>query len=143
MILLDAYALVALFADEPAAREVESLLPGETGIGVLNLAEALDVIQRVHHLSLDDAREPFALLSELGLEVTVPREEDAWRAAELRARHYHRQRRPVSIADCFLLAAAIPDDRIATSDPALARAAVDEGVEVVALPDTTGRRPQV
>jgi predicted nucleic acid-binding protein len=143
VILLDAYGLVALLADEPAAGEVERLLAEEAGIGVVNLAEALDVLQRVHGFSLEEVREPVELLGRTGLEITIPKEGHAWRAAELRARHYHHQRRPVSIADCLLAAAAGPDDRLATSDLALARVASSEGIDVIALPDTAGRRPAV
>ncbi len=61
---------------------------------------------------------------------------------ELRAKHYHRERRPVSIADCICLATALRlKEDLATTDPALAAVAREEGVTVVALPDSSGQRP--
>ena len=57
----------------------------------------------------------------------------AWRVGELRARHYHRTRRPVSLADCALLACADPGDSIATLDAMLLAMAADEHVETVEL----------
>jgi len=41
----------------------------------------------------------------------------AWRAAELRAQHYHRTKRPLSLGDCLLLASVAEGERVATSDP--------------------------
>jgi PIN domain nuclease of toxin-antitoxin system len=47
-VLLDAFALIALLRDEPAADEVETILRrGEAAMSAVNLAEALDVLQRV------------------------------------------------------------------------------------------------
>jgi hypothetical protein len=39
------------------------------------------------------------------------------------------------------LATVRPGDRLATADPALARAARADGIDVLALPDTSGVRP--
>jgi predicted nucleic acid-binding protein len=62
--------------------------------------------------------------------------------ASLRRRHYDRATRELSLADCFLLAAASRlDASIATSDPGVASAAREESLELIALPDSTGRRP--
>lgn len=48
------------------------------------------------------------------------------------------------MADCVALATAMALDRqLATSDPALLSAAVDEGCQVVALPDSQGRRSAI
>jgi predicted nucleic acid-binding protein len=60
--------------------------------------------------------------------------------ASLRARHYHRTRSALSLADCVLLAAA-SGAALATADAPLARAARGEQIEVHALPDSRGRRP--
>jgi uncharacterized protein with PIN domain len=142
LILLDAYALVAFLANEPAADEVEALLrAGDTGVTVVNLAEAIDVTQRVHDIGADDVRgvaEPL-----LGEAITVVNhsERDAWRAADVRTRHYDRSRRPLSMADCFLIAATGADDGIATADAPLAETARAEGLRVVALLDSAGQRP--
>jgi PIN domain nuclease of toxin-antitoxin system len=49
MTLLDAYAVLALLVDEPASAEVEAILDaGGARVVVVNLAEAVDVTQRVH-----------------------------------------------------------------------------------------------
>jgi len=142
VILLDAYALVALLADEPAAAEVETLLrTGESAVTVVNLAEAVDVTRRVHGAPAEIVKS--AIEGLLGEALTVVRqgEHHAWRAADVRARHYDRKLRPLSLADCLLIAAAGAADRIATADEPLAQAARGEGIEVLALPDSTGRRP--
>ncbi len=63
-------------------------------------------------------------------------------AGELRARHYRRNGSDVSLGDCMALSTAISlGDTLATSDAALAAAARREGVEVLALPDSRGRKP--
>jgi uncharacterized protein with PIN domain len=142
--LLDAYALVALIVDEPAAGEVEQLLrDGECRVAVTNLAEAIDVSHRIHAMPLVEVQtilEPLFLTG--ALEGLVSRSADAWRAADLRGRHYHRRSSPLSLADCFLLSAALDSaDVIATADPPLAVAARSEGLDVIALPDSSGDRP--
>jgi uncharacterized protein with PIN domain len=141
--LLDAYALIALLADEPAAAEVEEILrTGEARVIVVNLAEAVDICRRVHDLSSDDIRtalEPLLLGSVLS--AVVSDERQAWLAAELRAKHYNSKTAALSLADCFLLAHAITDGGpIATPDPPIAAAARAEEVEVLALPDSSGER---
>jgi PIN domain nuclease of toxin-antitoxin system len=139
--LLDAYALVAFLADEPAAAEVEALIrAGDTAILVVNLAEALDVTQRFQGVGEEELRavlEP--LLGDL-VAVAIQRDDAAWRAAAVRARYYDRRSCPLSLADCLLLAAA-DGDVVATADPALATVLRAEGREVVALPDSSGARP--
>lgn len=141
MTFLDAYALVAFVADEPAAGEVERLLRADRcGLTTINLAEAVDVARRVHHLPEEDLREiTEPLLEEIS--VVRPSQPQAWRSADLRARHYDRRLSPLSIADCFLLAAAGPDDAVATADPVVAEVARVERIEVIALLDTAGQRP--
>lgn len=56
------------------------------------------------------------------------------RAAEIRARHYHRAKRPFSLADAILIAPTPADGRIATADPDVLALAPTEALEVVALP---------
>jgi predicted nucleic acid-binding protein len=142
LILLDAYALVALAADEPAAAEVERLLRGgETRVTAANLAEAVDVTQRVLQVPPEDVRTVFEPLVGDVVGVIAQGEADAWRAADLRLRHYDRRTSPLSLSDCLLLAAAGQDDGIATSDAPVAAAARAEGIEVVPLPDGAGRLP--
>jgi predicted nucleic acid-binding protein len=142
VILLDAYALIALAADEPAATEVEHLLrQGGSAVTSVNLAEAIDVTQRLRGLPAEDVRGALEPLMGETVRVLSQGEDDAWRAAYLRLRHYERRTSALSLADCFLLAAARPDDSIATSDPALVAAARAEGIGVRALADSSGRAP--
>jgi predicted nucleic acid-binding protein len=134
-VLLDAYALIALLAEEPAADEVETLLRrGETAITAVNLAEALDVLQRVQRIP----RERLEALTVplVGERMTfIPISERIARdAADIRARRYHRTRAPISLADCILLAAAKQSDTLATADRPLIRVAEAENVEVRTLP---------
>lgn len=134
-VLLDAFALIALLANEPAADEVESLLRrGEAAITPINLAEALDVLQRVHGMGLErlDAV-TMPLVGEV-IALTTIDERIARRAADIRARRYHRTRAPLSLADCILLAATGEEDELATADGPLIRTAEAEGVRVRTLP---------
>ena len=143
MTLLDAYALVALLADEPAAVEVEDLLrAGQARVVVVNLAETIDIAQRVHRYEQGEVRaalEPLLLGD--ALEAIASSEDEAWLAADIRSRHYDKKASALSMADCLLLAHALSGEAIATSDPPLADVAREEGVTVVALPDSSGKRP--
>ena len=142
MTFLDAYAIIALVADEPAASDVETLLRnGGAALTTINLAEAVDVARRVHVLSEGDVREAVEPLFGEVIAIAEPTETQAWRAADIRMRHYHRRTCPLSLADSFLIASAGPDDRIATADPPVAQVARAEGLGVVPLPDTAGQRP--
>jgi predicted nucleic acid-binding protein len=135
MTLLDAYALVAFLVGGPATTEVRGLLrEGEAHVATANLAEALDVAQRVHGLPIPRAMavlEP-VLATALG---AVPLGVDvALRAARIRAAHYHRVSRPISLADAILVASAGVGDRIATADPDVLAVAEAEGIPTIALP---------
>lgn len=55
-------------------------------------------------------------------------------AAEIRAEHYHRKTRALSLADVVLLAAARPRDRIASSDSDVLAIAAELGIETLELP---------
>jgi uncharacterized protein with PIN domain len=141
---LDAYALVALVGDEPAAEEVQGLLrEGEARVVIVNLAEAVDISQRVHDLSAEEVRRALEPLLLAGVvSAAISGEAQAWLAAELRVRHFDRKTSALSMADCFLLAHALTEGGpIATSDPPLAAVARGEGLEVVGLPDSSGKRP--
>jgi PIN domain nuclease of toxin-antitoxin system len=142
-VLLDAFALIALLRDEPAADEVETILRrGEAAMSAVNLAEALDVLQRVDGVDrtrLDALTGP--LIHE-SLALLAVEERTARDGADIRARRHHRTRAPLSLADCLLLAAARGAQAVvATADRPLAGAARAEGIEVAALPDGRGRRP--
>ncbi len=144
MTYVDAYGLVALIANEVAAPEVEELLRGEQcRIVAVNLAEAIDVAARTHGYPLDEIRKALEPLILAGrLTVAVSDESEAWLAAEIRVSQYHRSKRPLSMADCVLLAHAFSTgDAVATSDPHVADVARSRGLTVIALPDTDGNRP--
>lgn len=133
MILLDASALLAHLLGEPRGRRVSALLArGGLGMATVNLAETIDVLcrrvdrERAHAVLAPLVDGPIAHL-------VVLDEARAWRLGELRARHYHRTRRPVSLADCALIACADSADSIATFDSVLIAMARDEAVEVVDL----------
>jgi PIN domain nuclease of toxin-antitoxin system len=133
-VLLDAFALIALLIEEPAADEVEAILRrGEAAMPAINLAEALDVLQRVHGVSrerLDTITTP--LLSE-SITLLLVDEQTARDAADIRARRYHRTHAPISLADCVLLAAAKDSDVLATADAPLIAVAGQEGVRIKEL----------
>ncbi len=133
-VLLDAFALIALLADEPAAEQVEALLRrGEAAITAVNLAEALDVLQRVQGISRERLQAITTPLVGEAITLLAIDERIARDAADIRARRYHRTRAPLSLADCILLAATRESDALATADRPLIRAAEAEGVQVRAL----------
>ena len=117
MTILDEYALVAFLTGGPAAAQVRMILrEGGAAVATANLAEALDVSER--RAGIPVARS-MQLLDPLfsGVLTEVPLDtRRARRAAEIRVAHYHRSRRPISLADAILVASARPEDRIATAD---------------------------
>lgn len=142
MTVLDAYAVVALLRDEAAADEVARILTEPSLLSSVNGAEVVDQLVRVHGRDADDVEADLALLGQARM-ATAPVDGDtAVLAGRLRARHYHRVRCAVSLADCVAAATAVLAGRpLATADPALAAVARAEGARVVALPDSSGRRP--
>lgn len=140
--VLDAFALVALALDEPAAEEVEGILrSGDVRMSVVNRSEAVDQLRRVHGRDWRELREGFRTLEAEVIDLVPVDDRISWRAAEMRDRYYKRRVSELSLADCIALATAEPGDSLATADPPLAIAARSEGVEVMALPDSRGRRP--
>lgn len=139
MIVLDAYALEAYLNDEVVAADaVEPLIVSGQQVLItgINLAEVIDRMIRVNGASRDELESD---LIGLGLTVSGVDATMAFDAAVLRATHYHRTRRSVSLADCC--AAALSLDRdvpLATSDPALLSLVHDEGGRYVALPNSAG-----
>lgn len=135
MTLLDAYAVIAFLVGGPAASQVRALLrEGDAGVATANLAEALDVSQRVHGLMADRASEVLepllsGPLASRPLDLAIAR-----RAATIRATHYHRPSRPISLADAILIASTGEGDRIATADPDVLAVARVEGLATVPLP---------
>lgn len=137
--------MVAGLVDEPAKGAVEEILRGRRGtasISATNLAEVVDSLVRTRGHEVDVVRERIELLMVAGLEVEPVWLRVMWLATSLRAEHYHRERTPVSLADCICIATAITlEADLATTDPALAAVARATGVEVIALPDSGGRLP--
>ena len=142
MILLDAQGLIALLADEPAAIEVASILESSgAGITPMNLAETIDISERVLGIDPGVVRPAITTLRGSVLHVVACTEEDAWRAGHLRARRYHRGRASISIPDAFLIAAARPGDSVASADAGVLAVARAEKIDVIPLRGSTGRRP--
>ena len=142
MIFLDAYAILALARNEPAANEVERLIRERvTAITTVNLFEVADFLLRRAHADEAEARAQLSLVIGDPVRVVPVTQDHAWRGARLRARYYERERCEVSLADCVLLAAPGEDDSVATADPAVATVARAEGIGLVGLPDTSDRRP--
>jgi len=143
VILLDAQALVALLADEPGAGEVGEILRSSgAAMTSVNVAEAIDISERKLGIEPQIVDTAIATLRVAALHVLACGEDDAWRAGELRARRYHHRRSPISIADAFLVAAGSAGDAVATADAGVIHVARAEGLDVIPLPDSTGRRPR-
>lgn len=141
-VVFDAQPVVAFLTGEPAADEVAALIAGERAqMSVANAGEVLDVLIRVRRLDAEEARIGLDILLDEAVEAVPVTRPIALRAAELRASAYRRRRIEVSFADCVAIATAESDGRLATSDRALAKVARGVGVEIVALPDSRGRRP--
>jgi predicted nucleic acid-binding protein len=134
--LLDAYALIAFMVGGPAAMQVRAILrEGDAAIATTNLAETLDVSQRLYGLPITramDVLEPLfdGPLTPIPLDLTV-----AQKAADIRAKHYHRTSCPLSLADAVLVASAKQDDGIATADPHVLAVAKIEKIRPIALPE--------
>lgn len=140
MIVLDAYAVLALLKGESAALPVRRLLEadGEASLTALGVAEVVDHLVRIVGANEEDA----ALdLAQLGLAEPDPLDAAvSLRAGLLRARHYHRRQRAISLADCVAIETARGAGApVASADPHLLDTCHDEGIGVVALPDSSGR----
>ncbi|MGC1512576.1 MAG: PIN domain-containing protein [Acidimicrobiales bacterium] len=138
--IFDAYAVLALLKGEPAAVDVQRLLeagqaPALTAVGV---AEVLDHLVRLEGSTEEDA---VLDLAQLGLAEAIPVDVGlATRAGLLRARHYHRSTRAVSLADCVAAEVARAEGSpLVTADPHLLELCRDEGIDAVVLPDSSGR----
>jgi predicted nucleic acid-binding protein len=140
VITLDACVVEAYFRDEPAAPEVLDLLRSgeQTVITAINAAEVLDRMVRV--LGADFA-EVQADIAAAKVFVSAVDAELAGAAADLRSRYYHRDNRPVSLADCCAAAHALDrGSRLATSDAHLIEVMIHEGGQVIVLPNSFGKR---
>ena len=140
MIVLDSYAVLALLKGEPAADRVEQLIAGEeeAALTALGVAEVVDHLVRIAGAGEDEAALDVA---QLGLVPPSPVEAElALRAGLLRARHYHRRDRAVSIADCVAAESARRVGAwLASADPHLLDVCRDEGIDTIPLADSSGR----
>lgn len=142
MIVLDAYAVVAYFRGEPVADVVAHILRDKTVLSAANAAEVVDQLVRVHGRDADAVHGDLALLTYAGMQVVPVTVDIGMSAGRLRARHYHRTARSVSLADCIAAATALDlKEPLATSDPALAAVMRAEGGQVRGLADSSGRLP--
>ena len=143
MTVLDAQAIVAGLTAEPAMSEVARILHDRDSIPMVSavtVGETMDVLVRVRHHRVEHCDAQLQLLYSGGLEVVPVDEEIGRLAGLLRARHWNRDSRPVSLADCTALATAmLNQEAIATADAALIDAARAEGHPVIVLPDSRGR----
>lgn len=142
-VVLDAGPVVSLLIDDAAAVEVSASLAHaeRLRISLVNVAEVLDVLQRVYGVSPGGAHEAVGRFLDEAADPVAVNRATAVLAADLRARHYDRNVCDVSMADCFAVATTRSDDVIATSDRGVARVARAEGLTVLALPNAAGRRP--
>jgi PIN domain nuclease of toxin-antitoxin system len=140
--VLDAYAVVAYLRAEPCANDVAALLRGTSSLSAANAAEVVDQLTRVFGSDPDDVHADLALLANAGMNLVPVTPDLGLLAGRLRAKHYHRDRSAVSLADCIAAATALSLDRpLATSDPALAGVVRAEGGAVHGLPDSRGVLP--
>ncbi|MBA2506254.1 MAG: hypothetical protein H0V29_09955 [Thermoleophilaceae bacterium] len=92
----------------------------------------MDVLLRRGH-STPAARLGLRTVVDAGVELRAVDEAVGWPAGEVRSRHYHRTRSPLSLADCVALASCRPGETLATGDDSLLRAATAEGIETAPL----------
>ncbi|MEP6761820.1 MAG: PIN domain-containing protein [Sporichthyaceae bacterium] len=140
--MLDAYAVLAYLRAEPCAADVATLLRSPSVLTAANAAEVFDQLVRVYEREPDDVHADIALLATAGMELVPVTAYQGLAAARLRARHYDRKRRAVSLADCITAATALNRNAaLATSDPALAAVVRAEGGQVHPLADSAGVKP--
>jgi PIN domain nuclease of toxin-antitoxin system len=138
MILLDASCLISLFGGEPGQTDVVATLTTSCAMNVLNRAEVINRLAR-RGAPADTVA---ADLDTLGISFESLTVEVADRAAKLRTEHYHRSRRPLSLADCVALATAMElGSALATSDVHLATICAEVGCPVVEISNSKGFYP--
>lgn len=140
MTILDAYAVLAFLRGEAATEEVRPLLEtGSAALTAVGLAEVLDHLIRLVGV---DEEEAVLDLAELGLRDAVPVGSDIGvQSGRLRAKHYHRTRCAVSMADCVAAEVArAMNDSLATSDPHLLDVCARESIAAIVLPGSDGAR---
>jgi uncharacterized protein with PIN domain len=131
--------------NEPAADDVERELRNASRtawISAIDLAEVVDVMERIYRCSPAATLEALMLLESGGHRVAHVNGDIGVEAGAMHARHHDRKKSALSMADCIALATARAlGEPLATADRALSAAAAVSGVTIVPLPDTSGRRP--
>ena len=114
--VLDSYALIAHFEDEPAGEQVRKLLrtarAGRTKLylSVINFGEILYTTMRER--GEDKAEEVCLVIEQMPLSIVDADRDLTMEAARLKARH------PVAYADCFAAALAVMKRaKVVTGDP--------------------------
>lgn len=134
MIVLDAQAFIAYTTNEPGATVVRDQLRTKQQV-LLSTANLTEVTYFLGRTRGATPASVYADIIELEIHVTRLDEGCALEAASLRLRHYHRVRRPVSLADCC--AAALALDRgaaLVTSDGPLLDLMIEEQGDVLPVP---------
>ena len=141
MTVLDAYAVLALLRDEPAAADVASIVDDDPQASLTPLGAA-EVIDQLIRISDADPATAVLDLAQLGLADPEPLEpQTALRAGLLRAKHYRRRRCEISLADCVAAESArTRGSPLATADPDLLTTCDAEGIDMIVLPDSAGTR---
>jgi predicted nucleic acid-binding protein len=114
--ILDAFAFMAYFENEPGAERVERILQdvkngkARVFISIINLGEVLYNTEHKH--GLNKAQDTLALIQAMPVEVLPADEQTVFAAAHIKANH------PISYADAFVIVAAQQFDGIVmTGDP--------------------------
>jgi PIN domain nuclease of toxin-antitoxin system len=132
--VLDAYALIALRLDEPAAEEVDRILrSGGAAVTSVNYGEALDRLVRARQIPEPRVRAGFEALFDASLRRIDVGFRLVEAAVRLRAKHYHRERMPLSLADCICVASAGAEGAVATADESMLAMAEAEGIASIPL----------
>jgi PIN domain nuclease of toxin-antitoxin system len=146
MAIFDAAPLVAVLLGEPGGLACGRLLAEPSAnhaICAVNAAEVLDTVSRDTGEPAGEVVAAMRLWFESGVRIVPLDWQRAQRAGELRSRHYHRTRTPVSLADCGAIALAEQlGDELVTSDGPMIRLARELGVAVLPVPDSSGRTPK-
>lgn len=102
--VLDAFAFMAYFENEPGAERVEQILQEVKGgnaqacISIINLGEVVYNTERKHGLT--KAQDTLALIQEMPIEILPADNQTVLAAAHIKANH------PISYADAFVVVAA-------------------------------------
>ncbi len=131
-LVLDSFALLAFFGDEPGGTQVRELLTsaaaGECDLlmSMVNLGEVMYIVER--HRGLAQAQKTLARIDELPIEIVDTDRGSALAAAHIKAHC------SLSYADCF--AAALAQSRgaaLVTGDPEFREAAIGKELPILWL----------